>query len=41
MVMANYLGYEFIDAAEVIFFDEKGNLDAEATNKGLGDRFPM
>ena len=38
MVMANYLGYEFIDAAEVIFFDEKGNLDAEATNKELGDR---
>lgn len=42
MVMANYLGYEFIDAAEVIFFDEKGNLDAEATNKELGDPgFPM
>ena len=38
MVMASYLGYEFIDAAEVIFFDEKGNLDAEATNRELSDR---
>ena len=27
IIMANYLGYEFIDAAEVIFFDEEGNLD--------------
>ena len=38
LVMASYLGYEFIDAAEVIFFDEKGNLDAEATNRELSDR---
>ena len=28
IVMANYLGYEFIDAAEVIFFDDNGNFEA-------------
>ena len=27
MIMAAYLGYEFIDAAEVIFFNEKGGFD--------------
>ena len=36
--MANYLGYEFIDAAEVIFFDEHGNFEAELTNKELSER---
>ena len=38
LVMAEYLGFEFIDAAEVIFFDEKGSLDAEATNRELSER---
>lgn len=38
IIMANYLGYEFIDAAEVIFFDENGNLDAEKTNTVLSER---
>lgn len=38
IVMANYLGYEFIDAAEVIFFDEHGNFEAELTNKELSER---
>ena len=38
IVMANYLGYEFIDAAEVIFFDEHGNFGAELTNKELSER---
>jgi len=38
MVMAEYLGYEFIDAAEVIFFDSDGNFNAELTNKELGER---
>lgn len=38
LVMANYLGYEFIDAAEVIFFDEHGNFEAELTNKELSER---
>ena len=35
IIMANYLGYDFIDAATVIFFDEDGNFDADKTNKVL------
>ncbi len=31
IIMANYLGYEFVDAAEVIFFDEDGNFMPEKT----------
>ena len=27
IIMAAYLGYEFIDAADVIFFDAAGNFD--------------
>ena len=38
IIMANYLGYEFIDAADVIFFDENGDFDAEKTNDVLGAR---
>ncbi|MCB6413790.1 aspartate kinase [Faecalimonas umbilicata] len=38
IVMANYLGYEFIDAAEVIFFDENGNFDSEKTDTILSER---
>jgi len=38
MVMADYLGYEFIDAAEVIFFDENGVFEAKATNQELMER---
>lgn len=38
IIMANYLGYEFIDSATVIFFDEEGNFDAEKTNKVLSER---
>ncbi len=38
IVMANYLGCEFIDAAEVIFFDEEGKFDADRTNKVLSKR---
>lgn len=37
-IMANYLGFEFIDAAEVIFFDEEGKFDAEKTNNILSVR---
>lgn len=33
IVMAEYLGYAFIDAAEVIRFDEEGNFLAEQTQK--------
>ena len=35
IIMANYLGYEFIDAAEVIVFPEDGTFDAETTNEKL------
>lgn len=35
IVMANYLGYEFVDAATVIFFREDGSLDEEKTDKVL------
>ncbi len=38
ILLANYLGYEFIDAAEVIFFDEKGAFDAKKTNQILSQR---
>lgn len=38
MVMAEYLGFEFIDAAEVIFFDADGNFETDLTNKELGER---
>ena len=36
--MANYLGYEFIDSASVIFFDESGEFDADKTNKVLSKK---
>ena len=38
IIMANYLGYEFIDAAEVIFFDEEGKFDADKTDEILSER---
>ena len=38
IIMANYLDYEFIDAAEVIFFNENGDFDADYTNKVLAAR---
>ena len=38
IIMANYLGYEFIDAAQVIFFNAKGEFDAERTNEVLAAR---
>ena len=38
IVMANYLGYAFVDAAEVIFFDEEGNFDADKTDACLSKR---
>ena len=37
IVVANYLGFEFIDAAEVIFFDDNGNFEADLTNKELSE----
>ncbi|MDO5539898.1 MAG: aspartate kinase [Eubacteriales bacterium] len=37
-IMAAYLGFDFIDAAEVIFFNDKEEFDAEKTNKILSAR---
>ena len=31
-IMAKYLGYEFVDSANIIRFDNDGNFDAETTN---------
>ena len=37
-IMAAYLGAEFVDAAEVIFFNEEGNLNGYKTEKMLASR---
>ena len=38
IIMAHYLGFEFIDSATVIFFKNTGEFDAEKTNKILSAR---
>lgn len=38
IIMAAYLGYTFIDAAEVIRFKDNGDFDAEVTNEILRER---
>ena len=38
IIMAEYLGYTFIDAAEVICFDENGEFASEITNERLSER---
>lgn len=38
ILLASYLNFEFIDAAEVIFFDESGKFDADKTNECLSKR---
>lgn len=38
IIMADYLGYEFIDAAEVIKFKTDGEFDSELTNKVLSEK---
>ena len=38
MVLANYLGYNFVDAGEVIFFNDAGQFDAKKTGKVLSER---
>lgn len=38
IVMAAYLGYEFVDAAEAIRFKENGEFDSELTNQILSER---
>lgn len=37
-ILAKFLGFEFIDSAEVIFFNETGTLDSEITNSILSKR---
>ncbi len=38
IIMADFLGYEFLDAATVIFFDSEGNFLSEDTNAALSKR---
>ena len=38
ILMAHYLGFQFVDAAEVIFFDDNGEFDADKTNQVLSAR---
>lgn len=38
IIMAAYLEYEFVDSAEVIFFDKDGNFLPEETQKALSER---
>lgn len=38
IIMADYLGYEFVDAATVICFDEDGKFDPDRTDKLLSAR---
>ncbi|MDY6324061.1 MAG: aspartate kinase [Catonella sp.] len=35
-LMAAYLGFTFVDAASVVFFDKEGEFDADKTNEKLG-----
>lgn len=38
LILANYLGYEFVDAKEVVIFSGDGAVDNEATSKAMKDR---
>lgn len=38
IILSNYIGFEFIDAAELIIFNNKGQFDAEATEKKVESR---
>ncbi|MCI9050199.1 MAG: aspartate kinase [Coprobacillus sp.] len=38
MLLAHYLGFEFIDAKDVIFIDEHGNYDIEMTDPILSEK---
>ncbi len=37
-ILAEYIGYTFVDAAEVVFFGENGIFDLEKTNEIMGAR---
>ena len=38
LLLADYLGYEFVDAADVIFFDKNGRLDLDKTKSVMRGR---
>lgn len=38
-ILAAFIGYDFVDAADVVFFDEEGNYDEETTNKAFAEVF--
>ena len=38
LVLAKYLGFEFVDAKDVIIFNEDGSLDNDATKSALNNR---
>ena len=38
LIMSQLLGYDFIDPVEIIFFDERGTLDAEKTQAATAKR---
>ena len=38
ILLADYLGYEFVDPAEIIFFKEDGNFDSSKTYEVLHDK---
>lgn len=38
IVLAAYIGFDFVDAAEVVFFDENGRFDANKTNTVMSER---
>ena len=37
LILAKYLGYDFIDAENVIFFKDNGTFDEELTNKSMAE----
>ena len=37
-ILAKYLGFTFVDAAEVIFFNDNGTLDSDKTNRVLSEK---
>ncbi len=38
LILANYLGFEFVDAKDVIVFNEDGSLELEETKKALKEK---
>ncbi len=38
IVLAKYLGYNFVDAADVIYFNDQGQFDSARTNEVLPQR---